>query len=116
MSSPHITTLSGVAPGRRPAPLGPRVWAGAVMLICAVVLVGMSGCFLIGVLGLTRPDLFDPRISRMSVAPSSPEEHTLLMVLYLLAGLSFLGAMILFVLGVRGLWRVLRMVEESAES
>jgi hypothetical protein len=79
-----------------------RVAAGAVLLIASVGLIGLGGGFLVGVLALVTNDFSkDPR------PPLSPEETSLLYVLYGLAFTCFAGAAALVVLAVLGLGRVL---------
>jgi hypothetical protein len=108
MTSTNVSTFLS-PPTRRPPSPAPRVWAGAVLLLSALVCLGLGGCFLIGVLSLLRPELF---IGGVKPASLSPEEQTLLVTLYAFAFACFLAALILFCLGLRGLWRVLRGGEE----
>jgi hypothetical protein len=83
---------------------GVRVWAGAALLAGALGLVILGGCFLVGALILVRPEVIEPAIQ---TSPLSPEGNFLLMVLYLLAVMCFLGALLLFCQGARGLIRIL---------
>jgi hypothetical protein len=81
------------------------------MLLGSILLVGLAGCFLIGVLGLLRPELFmggmNPAgVGREPVTLTS-EERLLLFVLYGCAFASLFGAILLFILGVRGMCRLL---------
>jgi hypothetical protein len=112
MSSSQFTTLPSLTHERRPPSQAPRVWAGSVMLVSSVFLVFLGGCFLMGVYGLVES-------SRSKgpgfVEPLTQDALILMYTLYVLGGVSILGALILFILGVRGLWRVLRMVEDVQE-
>jgi hypothetical protein len=79
------------------------------MLVSGLVLAGFAGCFLIGVLGLLRPELF----LGGTVTPSGPvvlsdEERALMFTLYGLAFASFAGAVFLFVRGTRALGGLLQ--------
>jgi hypothetical protein len=101
MSQMHFTTrLPDTA---YPEAAGPRLWPGAVMLGCSLVLVFLAGCFLIGVLGLVRPDLFIGGPPPATPVPLSAQEQALMFTLYGFAFASLLGAVVLFFLGVRWL-------------
>jgi hypothetical protein len=103
---------------RRPPSLAPRVWAGSVLLVSSLVLVGLGGCFLIGVLGVLRPELF-AGAPNGQVAPRpeslSGEELGLMFTLYAFAFASFLGAVLLFLLGFRGLRLVFRLASQEGD-
>lgn len=88
-----------------PAPrFGPRVWAGAAIVLSGMALIVLGGCFLIGVM-LTVNNGF----SMMGAAPPLTAKQTgLIVVLYTLAFLSFGGALWLLFVGVRGLLQVMR--------
>jgi hypothetical protein len=93
---------------RRPPSAAPRVWAGAVMLLAGVALVVLAGCFLIGVLGLLRPELFLGPAAAGSggqPAPLSAEDYSLMLTLYVCAFASLVAAVVLLVLGIRVLRR-----------
>jgi hypothetical protein len=75
-----------------------RVTAGAVILLAALGLVLLGGCFLIGVLLVEGPN--------GAGAPAWPQ-GLLLTTLYVMAFLCFAGALALFVIGLRGLIVVL---------
>jgi drug/metabolite transporter (DMT)-like permease len=83
----------------------PRVWAGAVLLLAGLLLIVLAGAFLIGATLLVRPDFVDPLLRPDA---RSARVDFLLAVLYFLAAMCMLGALVLFVLGVRGLVRVLQ--------
>jgi len=90
-----------------PAPRdGPRVWAGAAIVFAGLALIGLGGCFLIGVLTMVS------RLSFGFIAPApptiSPGEKILIGVLSLLAGCCFAGAVVLLLSGLRGLFSVLK--------
>jgi hypothetical protein len=94
------------APGR-----GPRVWAAAVLVLAALGLIVLGGCFLVAVLILVEP------IARPNANPPSelvPAVGRLMTTLYILVLLCFLGALLLLVLGVRGLVRIIQDKAVSA--
>jgi hypothetical protein len=99
MNSMNISAGLPSSP-RRPPPLAPYVWTGAVMLVSSLFFVFFAGCFLIGVLGMLRPFLFNPNLTNDPRILSS-EEQILLWILYGLTFACLLGALILFVLGLR---------------
>ena len=90
-----------------PAPKpGARAWAGAAIVFGGLALVGLGGCFLIGVLAIVTPP------QTFQAAPPPPTTFTagqwlLMMVLYLLAFGCFAGAATLLYIGTRALLRVM---------
>jgi hypothetical protein len=101
-----ITTKPSPEPRIEPtSTCGVRVWAGAALLAGALVLVILGGCFLVGALILVRPEVVQP--AAVEPSPLSPEGSFLLRTLYLLAVACFLGALLLFFQGARGLIRIL---------
>jgi hypothetical protein len=106
----HVSTsLPGVpiAYASVPPPrVGPRAWAGAAILAAGVALIGLGGCFLIGVMNIVNPQALlgnpnlQPRITGQDLG--------LICVLYLLAFACFGGAAALLFFGARGLLRVMR--------
>jgi hypothetical protein len=113
MSSTHYTPaplqFDEDAPPRRPPSLAPRVWAGALLLVAALGLILMGGCFLIGALVMV-----DPAILNTSPGPGpqpapswDPAGVYLFTTLNVLCGVCFVGAAILFVVGLVGLCRIL---------
>ena len=113
MSSPHFTAAPPPpydedAP-RRPSSLVPRVWAGALLLLAGLGLVGLAGCFLIGAVVIANPGFFNPSPPPgPPPLPSwDPPDVFLFVVLNGLALACFLGAAVLGFLGVLGLYRVL---------
>jgi hypothetical protein len=83
---------------------GGNAWAGTAIVAGGLALVVLGGCFLIGVLAIVSPQVFFA--SAKQTALTGPE-IALMIVLYLLAFLSFAGGAALLVLGVRGLLRLL---------
>ena len=78
-----------------------RVAAGAVLLIASIGLAGLGGCFLVGALVLVTNEF------SAAPRPLTPEEASLLSVLYGLAFACFAAAAVLAVLTVFGLGRIL---------
>jgi hypothetical protein len=115
MASTNISTFLPPAPPR-PVSLAPRVWAGCALLLASLVLVGLGGCFLIGILGLLRPDqvLGAPNGVPQPVSLTA-DDRMFLCTLYAFAFASFAGAVTLFILGVRGLWRLLTLDSQASE-
>ena len=96
------------APPRRSS-LAPRVWAGAILVAAGLALVGLGGCFMIGAVVIANPAFFDP-----SPPPGPPPAPTwepvnvfLFSALNVLAVACFAGATVVFVVGFRGLYRLL---------
>ena len=102
----------GLAPEERiDPPMGPRVWAGAVMIVSSLGLIFLAGCFTLGILIMLNPPALAgplaasaPPVER---APLSPEDIAFMVTLYILTGLCTLAAAVLFVLGLLGLVRAL---------
>lgn len=111
MISTHFSPVLSTAAPPTVAPQGPRVWAACVTLASSLGLVGLGGCFLVGVLALLHPELFigGPCNDTTVIKPVtlSAEELALMFILYGLGFACFLGALLLFLVAVRGLWRVL---------
>jgi hypothetical protein len=88
--------------------VGPRAWAGAAILAAGVFLVGLGGCFLIGVLGIVGT------VANGMNGPIAPPgsltgpQVGLMVVLYILAFACFAGAATLLFLGSRALLRIMR--------
>src|SRR2546421_5399360 len=84
---------------RSSRPSGPRLWAAGLMIFAGLGLIGLGGCFLIGVMELLRmtfgrdglPSTFD----------------TLSTILYTLSFACFGAGAIVIALALRGLYRVL---------
>ena len=87
-----------------PAPrLGPRVWAGAAIVLAGLVMIVLGGCFLIGVM-LTVSNGF----SGFGSKTLTGNQLGLVFILYALAFASFGGVLWLLFVGVRGLLHVMR--------
>src|SRR5262245_20369916 len=86
-----------------PPPRGPRVWAGGGMLRGSLGLIGLGGCHLIGILLLLRPDFINPQLPHTDW---DFEAEFLLISLNVMSVVCLVGALVLFVLGVRALLRV----------
>jgi hypothetical protein len=95
--------VSYATPAPRP---GAKAWAGAAIILGGLGLVGLGGCFLIGVLSIISVPSFAPGAA---VAPALSAAQLLLMtVLYVLAFLSFAGGATLLFVGTRELLRLMR--------
>jgi hypothetical protein len=97
-----------------PAATAPRLWAGAILLAAALGLVLLGGCFLLGALLLLTGQPGGPVGVPFT---GTPEQQTLLTTLYTVAFVCFAGALLLFLLGLRGLLPILkgRRAEALAE-
>ena len=107
--SSYVPTL---APEERFEPrLGPRVWAGAILMSASLGFVLLGGCFAMGILTVLNPRGFNGMPNGVASTdpppPLSPEEFTFVVALYALAGLSVLAAAVLFCVGLVGLVRIL---------
>jgi hypothetical protein len=107
-SSPYHAQDNAVQPS---VSRGPRVWAGAILLLAGLGLIVVGGCFLIGALGLAVPQFVHPAIQDHGDSGS-------VLVLFILclafAVTCLAGAAFLFVVAVRGLLRI--MNEEGPAS
>jgi hypothetical protein len=83
---------------------GPRVWAGTVVVVAGLSVIGVGGCFLIGAMALVTYGFSNPADRP---AARAPEDMFLLVVLYVLAFASLAGGVALLVVGVRRLLRIL---------
>jgi hypothetical protein len=83
--------------------MGPRVWAGAAIVLAGLALILLGGCFLIGVM-LTVSNGFNLSGTRALTG----NQFALVFILYVLAFASFGGALWLLFGGVRGLLQVMR--------
>ena len=83
-------------------PRGPRVIAASMIVVAALGLVALGGCFLIGVMLLVT--------GGFNAAPPSHtlSAYVLMGVLYVLAFSSFGGSVALFVTGIRALMIIVR--------
>jgi hypothetical protein len=111
MSSMHFsaapTRFDEDAPPRRPPSLAPRVWAGALLLVAALGLILMGGCFLIGALLMVDPAILNTSPGPQPAPSWDPAGVYLFTTLNILCGVCFVGAAILFVVGFLGLCRIL---------
>jgi hypothetical protein len=103
----YFHSIPTLAPDEHDQPrLGPRVWAGAILIAASLGFFLLAGCFAIGILILLNPSSLNGK-----PPPSAPvlsaEELTFLITLYAFAGLSVLAAAVLFLLGLTGLVRIL---------
>ena len=103
-------SIPTLAPDERyDPPLGPRVWAGAILLLSSLGFFFLAGCFAMGILALVNPQSLNgpsPPTLPDAVALSS-QQVTFLVTLYVLAGLSVLASSVLFFMGMVGLVRIL---------
>ena len=89
-----------------PPRVGPRAWAGAAILAAGVALIGLGGCFLIGVMNIVNPQAL---LGNPSLQPGmTGADLMLITILYLLAFACFGAAGTLLFFGTRGLLRVMR--------
>jgi hypothetical protein len=103
--STYVPTL---APEEHYEPrLGPRVWAGAILMSASFGFLLLAGCFAIGILIVINPSSVNGQPPPDAFAARSPEELTFLVTLYILTGLSVLAAAVLFFMGLVGLVRIL---------
>jgi hypothetical protein len=97
------------------APLGPlsyeaappshhlRVWASMAILLGGLGLVALGGCFLIGVMMI-----YTNGFSGAKPTTLTSGLYALIALLYFLAAITFAGAIAVIILGIRGLWTVIR--------
>jgi hypothetical protein len=81
-----------------------KVFAGAAVLLAGLGLIVLGGCFLIGVMMITNRGFN----SNAAPAPLGQSALVLVWVLYTLAGVTFAGAVLVILSGLRGLFRVMR--------
>ena len=94
-------TLTYATPG---AARPPRTAPLAVIMLTGLGLIALGGCFLIGVMVIIHPTTFQ---GTPVTAPLSFPEIVFIIALSLLAIGSFAGAIVLLVIGTRGLLRIL---------
>jgi hypothetical protein len=80
-----------------------RTGAGFAILFGGIALVFLGGCFLIGVLIMVNSNGFNGQSSDLTGSQS-----VLLVVLYICAAASFIGAVTLLVIGTRALLQIVR--------
>ncbi|HVS35937.1 MAG TPA: hypothetical protein VMS17_10185 [Gemmataceae bacterium] len=110
----HVQTATAPTPFHLPAPPRsasvPQVWAGAVLVLAALFLVALGGCFLIGDLVIANPALFNP-----CPDPGAPQpiaiwdaaDICLFTAVSVGALICFVGAAVVGWLGFLGLYRIL---------
>jgi hypothetical protein len=116
MNSLDITTALPDEPRPRHRPRGAQVWAGAVLLLGGLMLIFLGGCFLIGALLIALPGIVNPCPDPGAPPPTAawqPEEVFLFVVLNGLSLACFISALVLMLLGVRGLLRILAWKPED---
>jgi hypothetical protein len=100
-----MSTTEALLPYAIPAPRpGARAWAGAAIIFGGLGLVGLGGCFLIGVLSLVTPAPFASMAAQSSLTSA---QLLLMSTLYVLAFACFAGAAALLFIGTRALLRVM---------
>jgi hypothetical protein len=98
--------ISAIPYADAPATRGTRAWAGALVIGAGLALVGLGGCFLIGVLAIVSPDVvFGKSVPARSL---TGPEASLMVSLYICAFISFFGGGILIFLGVRRVLKLFR--------
>jgi hypothetical protein len=83
---------------------GQKVGAGIAILLAGLGLTVLGGCFLVGVM-LMSANGFN---NTTPPQPLNSSELVLLYILYVLAFISFVGAVFIFLAGIRSLLRVMR--------
>ena len=101
--SASIADLSYATPMAATTSKGPRALAGGFILFGGLGLVGLGGCFLIGILITIQHMGFNGVVQQM---PLTPSEIVFVAVLSLLSLMSLCGAALLLYLGTRTLLRV----------
>lgn len=98
----NASTIPYATPMHGTLPTGRRVWAGFAILFGGLCLVGLGGCFLIGVMTVVHSSGY------MNPAPKTLTSSQTLFVsiLYICATLSFAGAATLLFIGTRLLIRI----------
>jgi hypothetical protein len=83
-----------------------RTWAAVAILLGGLALVGLGGCFLIGVMIIIEPQSF---FGPLAKAPLTGREIAFVAILCALAIACFAAAALMLFLGTRALLRVTRM-------
>ena len=99
-----MNTVDSTIPYASPAdrPVGPRVWAAALIALAGLTLLVIGGCFLIGVMLITSGG-----VGMIAGGLTRSQQH-LVYLLYLLALGAFGGGIWVIVLGLRALLKVVR--------
>ena len=95
--------VSYATPAPRP---GAKAWAGAAIIVGGLGLVGLGGCFLVGVLSMVSPQSVTGVTA--GIDTFSAAQLLLMSILYVLAFLAFAGAATLLYIGTRELLRLMR--------
>ncbi len=82
---------------------GPSIWAAAVLALVGLGLIGLGGCFLIGVLVVQSPEIVTPN----ATVNWTPATILFLLILYALAGICFIGALFILITTSRRLYKLL---------
>jgi hypothetical protein len=100
------TPIPTLAPDEQQGPpLGPRVWAGAILMASSVLFLLLGGCFAVGILILLDPTGVNG--GQTTPPDLSPDQQIFLLALYVLAAMSVLASGMLFFIGILGLVRIL---------
>ena len=100
-----MSSTDALLPYAIPAPRpGARAWAGAAIVFGGLGLVGLGGCFLIGVLSMVTPPAFASVTMQSRLTPA---QMVLMTTLYVLAFACFAGGAALLFIGTRALLRVM---------
>ena len=103
-ATPELPALSYATPA--PMTRGPRIWACLILVIGALGLVFLGGCFMIGIMQLNSPNAgFGGGAGGLPVSKTAGQV-ILEVVLYVIAFGCFGGALSLFFLAVKWLRRV----------
>lgn len=84
------------------APRSSKNWAAALLIVGALGLIFLAGCFLIGVMFLVAPEA----LGIPKAAPLTPGSYGLLITLYVLAFACITGAVLMLYLAIRTLLRI----------
>src|SRR5262245_27964629 len=102
MTEPSSEMIAYATPVSRPTA---RTWAATMILIGGLSLIALGGCFLIGVMMTIQHIGFNGNVQQL---PLTPVERVFAAVLSLLSAITFIGAGILLITGVRALLRIVR--------
>jgi hypothetical protein len=98
-----MSNESASIPYATPAPrTNSQVWAGALITLSGLAMIVLGGCFLMGVMALVT------NINPIGGGGGGAQQGVLIIVLYALAFGCFGVAGYLMVIGLKGLFRVLR--------
>jgi len=92
-----VQTLAYATPIARPPRLAAAVW----IAIIGLALIGLGGCFMIGIMMVIRPNAFT---GTTTAALMTPCEATFLIALSVAAMGCFIGAVVLLLRGVKSLF------------